>query len=62
MAIDAWNRCQVACKIVNLIKPKGTNVGAEQAGMNYRPDWQAKLWREVEILKYISHVRSPMSS
>ena len=63
MAIDFWNRCQVACKIVNLIKPMGKNAETQQRpGTALKPEWRAKLWREVELLKHISHVGSLTSS
>ncbi len=59
MAIDVWNRCQVACKIVNLIKPIGKQAEEQQQpGSALKTELQIKLWREVDLLKHISHVRS----
>ena len=57
MAIDIWHRCQVACKIVNLIKPAENPVEEQQPGIVLNTAWQTRLWREVELLKHISHVR-----
>ena len=68
MAIDRWKRCQVACKIVNL-----TNNFEQQAGccgmtssayQRVRENGQAnqaqRLWREVELLRKLSHVCLPI--
>ena len=57
MAIDIWTRCQVACKIVNLINPPDTIVGEHQSDIVLNKGRQSRLWREVELLKHISHVR-----
>ena len=54
MAIDIWNQCQVACKIVKLIDPVEKPIKQRQPSVK---GWQTKLWREVELLKHISHVK-----
>lgn len=62
MAMDIWNQCQVACKIVNLIRPLAKEVEEqEKLRATIETGWQNKLWREVELLKHISHVRSTAS-
>lgn len=63
MAIDVWNRCQVACKAVNLIKSKAKRPEVQpQPNTALEKGWHVKLWREVELLKRISHVGSNISS
>ena len=59
MAIDIWNRCQVACKIVKLMQPPEN---PEQSSMVHNAGWQTRLWQEVELLKHISHVGCNKSS
>ena len=62
MAVDIWSRRQVVCKVVNLGKPIAGQVGGQQQpGTAAGTSWQKKLWREVELLKHISHVRAAAS-
>lgn len=68
MAIDRWKSRQVACKIVNLEgsipklflfplrKPVNSFRFAEIRKNPLRHNMIEKLWREVELLKSISHV------
>ena len=57
MAIDVWNRCQVACKVVNLIKSTAKQLEEQQQhNIALGKEWHLKLWREVELLKHLSHV------
>ncbi len=47
MAVDCFRSCQVACKIVRLTE----NTRAKEKA------FALKLWREVDIVKDITHVR-----
>lgn len=53
MAIDRFNQRQVACKIVPLRNHNRSRSQEEELSR--------KLWREVDILKHISHVSKPVS-
>ena len=48
MAVDTLHQRQVACKIVKLNKSPGNRSG--------KASFSAKFWREVDLLKDISHV------
>lgn len=69
MAVDRWKSRQVACKIINLegsfpkpsfIPPPSKYVdsfGFPEIRKNpLRDNMISKLWREVELLRLISHV------
>lgn len=47
MAIDCFRSRQVACKIVDLKEHKRANDN----------DFASRVWREVDLLKDLSHVR-----
>ena len=49
MAVDNIRKCQMACKIVKLEKPVRQRAGRTRS--------TETVWREVELLKDISHVR-----
>lgn len=49
MAVDIVRQCQVACKIVKLHEPPQKRSG--------RVSFSGPQWREVDLLKDISHVR-----
>lgn len=58
MAVDRFQGRQVACKIVNLIVPRvDPSESLQQSDTVYRKEVRNKLWREVDLLKEISHVR-----
>lgn len=70
MAIDNWRRRQVACKIVALKKPARERSEGQETSLNASShrrnreakgaEFAAKLRREVDLLKDISHVSNAM--
>ncbi|KAL8812960.1 MAG: hypothetical protein Q9223_003551 [Gallowayella weberi] len=55
MVIDRHRQCQMACKIVQLRKCHSIFARPVQKSMRSK-EQTAKLWREVDILKEMSHV------
>lgn len=68
MAVDRWKGRQFACKVVKLKRqavgghtslyfetPQQTHRSGHHVASPQKPD-AAKLWREVKLLKSISHV------
>ena len=59
MAIDLFKQCQMACKVIQLRKCHENQYDNDKSAKV--PDvraQQSKAWREVDILKDLSHVRS----
>lgn len=47
MAVDCFRSCQVACKIVDMTGHRRSK----------EMDFALKLWREVDLVKDLTHVR-----